>query len=99
MSRKRFIVPGVDSKLLIKDAIKVMPDLSRRRFLAGGASIGALTMLTGCNIIDSDAAEGVLKKISEFNDGAQALLFSPNTLAPTYAEADIKKPFPFNAYY
>jgi DMSO/TMAO reductase YedYZ molybdopterin-dependent catalytic subunit len=29
----------------------------------------------------------------------QARIFNPNTLAPTYSEADIKRPFPFNAFY
>jgi len=56
-------------------------------------------MLTGCDILNSDGAENVLRKISQFNDGAQALLFNPNTLAPTYPESAITRPFPFNAYY
>lgn len=99
MSRKRFIIPGVDKKLFIKDAVKVMPDLTRRRFLAGGASLGALTMLTGCDLSDSQTAESILRRISEFNDGVQAAIFSPTTLAPTYTDADVKRPFPFNAYY
>ena len=99
MSRKRKIIPGVDPKLLIKDAAKLLPDPARRSFLRGAASLGALTMLTGCDILNSDGAENVLRKISQFNDGAQALLFNPNTLAPTYPESAITRPFPFNAYY
>src|SRR5262249_2070709 len=74
--RQRKIIPGVDPKLLIKDAAKLMPDPSRRGFLRGAVSLGALTYLTGCDIIDGDTAEGILRKISEFNDGAQAALFS-----------------------
>ena len=66
--RKRRIIPGVDQKLLIKDAAKLMPDPARRLFLRGGLSVGALTLLTGCDIIDSDAAEGTLRAISRFND-------------------------------
>ncbi len=97
--RKRRIIPGVDPKLLIKDAAKVMPDPGRRFFLRGAASLGALTFLTGCDINDSFSAESVLRKISEFNDGAQALLFSQSKLAPTYPESAITKDFPFNAYY
>ena len=38
-------------------------------------------------------------KISYFNDRAQAWLFNPNRLAPTYPESAITRPFPFNAYY
>jgi DMSO/TMAO reductase YedYZ molybdopterin-dependent catalytic subunit len=97
--RQRRIIPGVDPKLLIKDAVKAMPDPMRRNFLRGAASLGALTFLTGCDLIDGDAAEGVLRRISEFNDGAQAALFSQTKLAPTYPESAITKPFPFNAYY
>jgi DMSO/TMAO reductase YedYZ molybdopterin-dependent catalytic subunit len=97
--KRRSIIPGVDPKLLIKDAGRLMPDPMRRRFLSGAASLGALTMLTGCDIIDGDTAEGVLRKISGFNDKVQAAIFQPNKLAPTYKERDISRPFPFNAYY
>ena len=97
--RVRKIVPGVDSKLLMKDAGRLLPDPLRRNFLRGAASLGALTFLTGCDIIDGDTAEGVLRKISAFNDGAQAALFSRTKLAPTYPESAITKPFPFNGYY
>ncbi len=97
--RKRRIIPGVDAKLLVKDAAKLMPDPARRLFLRGAASLGALTFLTGCDINDGFSAESVLRKISEFNDGAQAVLFNQNKLAPVYAESDISKDFPFNAYY
>jgi hypothetical protein len=97
--RQRRIIPGVDPKLLIKDAARIMPEASRRGFLRGAAGLGALTFLTGCDIIDGDTAEGVLRKISEFNDGAQAALFSRTKLAPTYSESAITRPFPFNGYY
>jgi len=97
--RKRRIIPGVDPKLLIKDAAKLLPDPSRRLFLRGAASLGALTFLTGCDIDDGASAERVLRRISEFNDGAQAALFSQTKLAPTFPESAITKPFPFNAYY
>jgi DMSO/TMAO reductase YedYZ molybdopterin-dependent catalytic subunit len=99
MPRIRKIVPGVDSRLLIRDAAKLIPEPSRRLFLRGAAGLGALTMLTGCDIIDSDAAEGMLAKISRFNDRVQALLFNPNKLAPTYPESMVNRPFRFNAYY
>jgi DMSO/TMAO reductase YedYZ molybdopterin-dependent catalytic subunit len=99
MPRIRRAIPGVDPKLLIKDAAKVAPDPTRRLFLRGAASLGTLTLLTGCDVVDGYSAEKVLRKISQFNDGAQALLFNPNKLAPTYPESAITRPFPFNAYY
>src|SRR4030081_2919789 len=99
MSRSRKALPGVDAKLLIKDAAKLMPDATRRLFLRGGASLGALAFLTGCDIVDGASAEQVLMKISYFNDRAQAWLFDPNQLAPTYPDSAVTRPFPFNAYY
>ena len=97
--RQRKIIPGVDPKLVIKDAAKLMPDPARRSFLRGAASLGALAFLTGCDIIDSDSTENALRVVSRFNDRVQAWLFNPNKLAPTYSEKDITRPFPFNAYY
>ena len=97
--RQRKIIPGVDPELLIKDAAKLMPDPMRRSFLRGAASLGALAFLTGCDLIDQDSAETVLSKVSRFNDGVQAALFSSTKLAPTYPESAITRPFPFNAYY
>ena len=58
---RKLLIPGVDKTLLVKDAVKVMPDLTRRRFISGGASLGALTLLTGCDVLDSDSAESFLK--------------------------------------
>ncbi len=97
--RKHRIIPGVDGKILVKDAARLLPDPARRAFLRGAGSLGALTLLTGCDIIDGDAAESVLRRISGFNDGAQALIFNPAKLAPVYPESAITRPFPFNAYY
>jgi DMSO/TMAO reductase YedYZ molybdopterin-dependent catalytic subunit len=99
MSRIRKPIPGVDAKLLVQDAAKLLPDPARRLFLRGGLSVGALTLLTGCDVADGLSAERMLRKISEFNDGVQAWLFDPNRLAQTYPESAIKRPFRFNAYY
>src|ERR1700704_5367716 len=96
---RKLLIPGVDKQLLVRDAVKIMPDPSRRRFIAGGASLGALTLLTGCDVSDSFSAEEMLKRVSKFNDGVQAWMFNPNALAPTFSESDVTKPFPFNAYY
>jgi DMSO/TMAO reductase YedYZ molybdopterin-dependent catalytic subunit len=99
MPRPRKPLSGVDPQLLIKDAAKLLPAPSRRLFLRGATSLGALAMLTGCDIIDGPTSENALRVISRFNDWVQALLFSRTTLAPTFPESAITRPFPFNAYY
>ncbi len=76
-----------------------LQSLQRRLLLRGGLSIGALTLLTGCNLEDDDAVDRLLTRISRMNDRAQAALFSGSRLAPEYQAADITDPFPFNAYY
>src|SRR5258708_15444103 len=95
--RKRIL--GVDPQLLVRDAAKLMPDPTRRLFLRGGASLGALAFLAGCDIVDGPSAETVLQNISYFNDRVQGWLFNPNRLAPTYPDSMGTRPFPFNAYY
>ena len=57
MPRIRKPIPGVDPQLLVKDAAKLMPDPTRRLFLRGGASVGALALLTGCDIVDGFSAD------------------------------------------
>src|SRR5258708_2297046 len=99
MSRIRKRIPGVDPQLLIRDAAKLMPDPTRRLFLRGGASLGALAFLAGCDIVDGSSADAALQNISYFNDRVQGWLFNPNRLAQTYPDSMVTRPFPFNAYY
>jgi DMSO/TMAO reductase YedYZ molybdopterin-dependent catalytic subunit len=99
MSRSLKDPTGVDARLLIKDAAGLLPDPARRAFLRGGAGLGALALLSGCDIIDGSSAERALMQVSHFNDRVQAWLFRPDKLAPTYSDADVTRPFPFNGYY
>jgi DMSO/TMAO reductase YedYZ molybdopterin-dependent catalytic subunit len=73
--------------------------IERRLFLKQTLSVGALTMLTGCDVLDIGAVQSVTGAMSKWNDKVQAWLFNPNRLAPEYTEADITTPFPFNAFY
>jgi len=73
--------------------------MQRRGLLRGGLSLGALTMLTGCDVGDNSSIETALRAVSSFNDRIQELLFDPNKLAPTYPESKVLKPPRFNAYY
>jgi len=99
MARARKAPPGVDVRLLIGDAAKLMPARSRRAFLRGVASLGALATLTGCDIVDGDSSEKALRVVSNFNDWVQARLFQPQVMAATFSEKDVTRPFPFNGYY
>jgi len=73
--------------------------IERRLFLRQSLSLGALTMLSGCNLTDDESVQKVLWSMSRWNDRVQAALFSPSKLAPEYPESAITRPFPFNAYY
>lgn len=73
--------------------------IERRLFLKQGLSLGALSLLSGCTLKDEDSIDRLLFAMSRFNDRVQAALFDPDKLAPTYSEADVTTPFPFNAYY
>jgi hypothetical protein len=72
--------------------------VERRGLLKGGLSLGALTLLTGCDVTHTDQVESVLNRMSQWNDRVQAALFNPNRLIPTYSEAEAVKDFRFNAY-
>jgi DMSO/TMAO reductase YedYZ molybdopterin-dependent catalytic subunit len=89
---------GIDQSVLAENR-KLLEEIDRRKILRGAVSLGALAMLTGCDVTERDAVQSVLRRVSEFNDRVQALLFDPNKLAPTYSEAEVIKPPRFNAYY
>ncbi|MGA5481026.1 molybdopterin-dependent oxidoreductase [Pseudomonas siliginis] len=76
-----------------------LENIQRRHFLRAGLTVGAMSMLTGCNLQDGDQVDKVLWAMSRWNDRVQAWLFSGRKLAPTFARAQITKPFPFNAFY
>jgi len=73
--------------------------LERRGLIRGSVSLGALTMLTGCDVRSNHSVEVGLRRISTFNDWVQQQLFDPNRLAPTYPKSLVLKPPKFNAYY
>lgn len=83
----------------LKDIAPEIKNIERRMFLRQSLSLGALTMLTGCDLGSGFSVQKVLDNMSKWNDGVQAALFNPTTLAPTYPESAITKPFPFNAFY
>ena len=95
--KKRILL--LDEKMIIKDAFKELDAPRRRLFGKQALSLGALSMLSGCSLTDGNSVDGMLMAMSRFNDRAQAMLFDPHQLAPTYPESMITTPFPFNAFY
>jgi len=77
----------------------MIEDMERRRLLRGGLSMGALTLLTGCDLSDSNAVQQALAAVSRWNDRVQAALFSGTRLAPTFDERLAVKNFRYNAWY
>ena len=71
----------------------------RRNLLTRGFSLGALTLLTGCDISDNDAVQSWLARVSRWNDRVQEAVFNPNKLAPTFSEAQAVRNFRYNAWY
>src|SRR6204780_3591342 len=77
----------------------LLDDINRRNVLRGAISLGALSLLTGCDVSEDDSVQKVLRTVSAWNDRVQATIFRPNHLAPTYSVAEVVKPPRFNAYY
>jgi len=73
--------------------------LERRLFLKRSLSVGALAMLSGCNLTDQESVQRLLSRMSRWNDDVQGWLFNPNRLAPEFPEGRITRPFPYNGYY
>jgi DMSO/TMAO reductase YedYZ molybdopterin-dependent catalytic subunit len=92
--------PDVVAEATILDDHKpLIRSLERRGLIRGGLSLGALVMLSGCDLDRPESVESALLAISRFNDAVQALLFDPSKLAPTYPDSMILRPPKFNAYY
>jgi DMSO/TMAO reductase YedYZ molybdopterin-dependent catalytic subunit len=77
----------------------LVEDINRRGLLRGALSLGALTLLTGCDVTEDDSVQKVLRTVSAWNDRVQETIFRPNHLAPTFSASQVVKPPRFNAYY
>jgi DMSO/TMAO reductase YedYZ molybdopterin-dependent catalytic subunit len=88
---------GVDQSLLAEHRERIRA-IERRALLRGGLSLGAVTMLTGCDVTNRDAVQGVLGRMSQWNDRVQAWLFSPTRLAQEFPASRVLIPPRFNAY-
>jgi DMSO/TMAO reductase YedYZ molybdopterin-dependent catalytic subunit len=90
--------PGRDK--LGRDKLGHLRDLlGRRRLLGRSLSLGALTLLTGCDISDGDTVQQALAAVSRWNDGVQAALFGSDRLAREFAPSALAAEDRYNAYY
>ena len=96
---------AIDGDAVLKEAVSRIShagrikEPARRDFLRRSLTLGGLSMLTGCTLVDEASIDTALMRISRMNDKVQGWLFDPNRLAPTYPDSMITRPFPFNAYY
>ena len=97
--RSPFRPASVPNPAILDNHKPLLRSLQRRGLLRGGLSLGALTLLTGCDVSDDGSIQAALRAVSGFNDRVQALLFDPDKLAPEYPASMILKPPRFNAYY
>jgi DMSO/TMAO reductase YedYZ molybdopterin-dependent catalytic subunit len=88
-----------DAQAMLDDALRRTSSPSRRLFLQRGLTLGGLALLSGCSLSTEESIDQALTAMSRLNDRAQGWLFDPTRLAPTYLDAMITRPFPFNAYY
>jgi DMSO/TMAO reductase YedYZ molybdopterin-dependent catalytic subunit len=96
------LIPRHDSTTASEEILRASGaarQIERRLFLKQGLSLGALTLLTGCDVTDTTCVQRVLNGISDWNDRTQAAIFNPRRLMPTYPESQAVKDFRYNAYY
>jgi DMSO/TMAO reductase YedYZ molybdopterin-dependent catalytic subunit len=89
--------PADDAATKVSRAL--VEDFNRRKLLRGALTLGALTLLTGCDVSEEDSVQKALRAVSAWNDGVQAAILRPNHLAPTFSPSQVVKPPRFNAYY
>ena len=68
--------------------------LVRRQALRGGLSLGALTLLTGCDLSDHDAVQRVLARFSAVERQVQAAMFSQQPPGADVSRSDGGEGFP-----
>jgi DMSO/TMAO reductase YedYZ molybdopterin-dependent catalytic subunit len=98
-SRSLFRPKNSIDQSVLKENRKLVRDINRRGLLRGAVSLGALTMLTGCDVTENDSVQKMLRAVSAWNDGVQETIFRPSHLAPTFSPSQVVKPARFNAYY
>src|SRR5579862_3870111 len=89
---------SIDQSVLTQNRALV-DDINRRNVLRGALSLGALSLLTGCDVSEDHSVQKALRTVSAWNDRVQATIFRRNHLAPTYSASQVVKPPRFNAHF
>src|SRR6476659_3101909 len=89
---------GVDQSPL-REHKALIETIDRRKVLRGTLSLGALSLLSGCDVGETGPMQSFLRGVSAWNDKVQEFIFRPDHLAPTYSEAEVVKPPRFNAHF
>ena len=89
---------AIDQSVL-RDSRALVGAIDRRKVVRGAVSLGALSLLTGCDVSEADSVQKALRTVSAWNDGVQATIFRRNHLAPTYSPSQVVKPPRFNAHF
>jgi DMSO/TMAO reductase YedYZ molybdopterin-dependent catalytic subunit len=84
---------------VLKESRAPVEDFNRRGVLRGALTLGALSLLTGCDVSEEESVQNGLRAVSSWNDGVQAAIFRPHHLAPTFSPSQVVKPPRFNAYF
>jgi DMSO/TMAO reductase YedYZ molybdopterin-dependent catalytic subunit len=98
MARKRF------AEVSLADHKTALARLPRRMLIRGGLSVGALALLTGCEMpghmtSHDTVIDRMLWAMSRWNDRVQAALFNPQRMAEVFPDSAITTPFRFNSEY
>ena len=97
--RSPFRPDQVPDPAILHEHRPLLREMERRGLIRGGLSLGALTLLTGCDLKQPESVQKALRAMSSVNDWVQLQLFDPARLAPTYPKSAVLKPPKFNAYY
>ena len=68
MIKKAPRLAAIDGEAVVKEALRRIEAPSRRLFLRRSFTLGGLSLLTGCAIVDESSAEQALMRMSRFND-------------------------------
>src|ERR1700731_1349564 len=86
-------------RAVLKESRALVEHFNRRGVLRGALTLGALTLLTGCDVSENESVQNGLRAVSSWNDAVQAAIFRPHHLAPACSPLQVVQPPRFNAYY